>query len=252
MARGSGSRARGRAAGPRLGDRERGDPQKFKGHALVGVWDAGYLVGLNGNDAASLGELYFRVLSLSQATPANQPLAPAGGAPRYNTQSTIAFTKANGDKLARSNIDTIGIGPSTFLLVGNLRTAGGRVFDNSNSNANGQVLQYSGGVDFTAWGVVGRNVPGGWPIGSVSVLLARDTPGVTASVSTNGTKTTTTSPTATRIAPGASATLSLGSSGGAADYDFCRAAIFGSSLPDSVGGRINKGEGARVGLCIRA
>lgn len=218
---------------------------------LKALWDTAVVssVALNGANVSGVTDQTGLGNDITQATPANQPLRT--GSPTYVNWPSIAFSKASTHRLFKSSVDLIGTGPSTVILVGNLRTTGGRVFDQSTNDSQGEVLQYAGGIiDFTAWGVSGRAGPA-WPIAAACVIIGRDTPGVTATIDLNGVKTTTGAPTATRVAPGAGGLISIGAGATAsvpADLDFLFGAVFSANISDVLANSISARLKSRLGL----
>lgn len=241
----------GGAYGDHYGARYRGDPRRFAAYTLAALWDAHVptSVTLNGADVAGWASLVAGGVDFSQGTAANQPLYT--GAPSYNNQRSIQGTAANGDVLLKTNVDLVGTGPSTWILVSNNRTgANARVMDNSQNESQGMVLQNAAAaLDWTCWGATGRAGPA-LTANALHVVILYDTPGATARCTADGVDATLGSATSTRFAPGPTALMSIFAGvlgGSSSDADICYAGVFSTNPGTGVVQRMSRSLGARFG-----
>lgn len=218
---------------------------------------------LNGADVSNIADAKMayprpwpvQSFDLPQAAAGNQPLYT--GAPAYNGSPSIQFTAANADRL-QANFNIIGALPSTMIIAGRLRTGAVSQYLLSNTNNTataGWALGVSGGGtsrDAVAVGVSAKT-DGAMSTAVPEVWVARDW--MAASPVTqlwvNGTQVALAGAAAVRTTPGATPRLVLGALVDAVlngDWDFLLAAIFQTTLADSVAQVLSSVIQAKVGV----
>lgn len=240
------------------GYRWHGNPLHFVPHGLAAIWEPlPQFVTLNGTDVSGLASRIQGGIDVAQGTAANQPLYT--GAPTYGSpsapQPSIQFTAANIDTLQRAATNLIGVAPATWVTAqrlnaftgtfsGILANGGGGTGEGVGYSTTSRAVNRAGagnpadGVPSTAvaeiW-VVRSTTPSA-PEGFINNVAATFAPGGIA-----------------RSDPGGAGVMYIGSFGGGGlpvNMDFLAAAVFQSSLPDSVAVRISKAWGARFGLAV--
>jgi hypothetical protein len=225
--------------------------QRFLAYSLAGTWAAWRGASLSSGNVTALSEV--SAGSGLGFTGANSPVFT--GATPINGRPTIQFTRASTQRLERANTNVIGTGPCTMFLIGRARSTALQQYFFSNSvgtSGLGLGIIAGGNRDFVAAGVAVRT-DSTISTTAAEVWVARDqtTSNPKCDLTINGAAVALASNTTTRVAPGATATLGLGSlSGGtlAADYDFLLAGLFTVLIPDALSARLSRGGRALAGV----
>lgn len=228
------------------------------------VFSSNLDVTLNGTDVSALGDQTPRYprawdpnsYSVAQASAPLQPLST--GAPVYGNQTSIAFTLANNDSLARAATNLIGTGDKTFFSVHRLRTslAGLQMIFSNESVATtaGMGIGYNTGVTREIHNAAVTNeLFGNASLVAAEVWCCRKFAGVLATATVNNTPTVVGGGNTNDSTPGAGAILAIGDIGGtwqSPDMDWLFSALFTRVLSDSVAYMLTKTAGTQIGLTV--
>jgi hypothetical protein len=228
----------------------------FGASAIWNTMDAWSIV-LNGSDVSAIVDatsawprpVDATVYTLTQATPANQPLGT--GAPAYNGWPSIQYVRANADRLARANTN---LAASDITIISVQRLADTTTSYFVSNVDGGGTTGLALGVSAALRDVVDANAGnhnGGTPSVAVpEVWIAREVFGQSPTLLVNGVSVALTGA-ATRIATTAAATFTIGSLAGAGfpqSMDDMFKSVFLTSIPDSVAIRISHALGAAAGI----
>jgi hypothetical protein len=208
------------------------------------AWDSTLDVTLNGTDVSALGDQMPRfprrwlsvAINLIQASAGNQPLST--GAAAYLGYTSIAFTQANLDRLARANTSLYDTTDIVVLAVARIRAANG-------ISIIGNVTPFSDGVDLERSGAslnfrpfpAGNNIMGSFGTVAPQAWLILSPFNEIPQMTTNGAAYDT-GTTARTVAAAATAVMTigeLGGGGGPFDMDWLFSAVAQHGVSPAVG-----------------